>query len=68
MVKLTNQHRRDLLKLFTMVAGIILILSSVPAFLIADLSLIEQDAELISVASNRVIVGQFISGVLPILW
>ena len=56
-------------RLFTMVAGIILILSSVPAGIsLVDLSLIEQDAELISVASNRVIVGQFVSGVLPILW
>ena len=56
-------------RLFTMVAGIILILSSVPAGIsLVDQSLIEQDAELISIASNRVIVGQFISGVLPILW
>ena len=56
-------------RLFTMVAGIILILSSVPAGIsIVDQSLIEQDAELISIASNRVIVGQFVSGVLPILW
>ena len=56
-------------RLFTMVAGIILILASVPAGIsLVDSSLIEQDAELISIASNRVIVGQFISGVLPILW
>ena len=56
-------------RLFTMVAGIILILSSVPAGIsLVDSSLIEQDAELISIASNRVIVGQFVSGVLPILW
>ena len=56
-------------RLFTMVAGIILILSSVPAGIsIVDPNLIEEDAELISIASNRIIVGQFVSGVLPILW
>lgn len=56
-------------RLFTMVAGIILILSSVPAGIsLVDTSLIEEGAELISIASNRIIIGQFISGMLPILW
>ena len=57
------------IKLFTMVAGIILILSSVPAGVsLVDISLIDPDAELISNVSNRVIIGQFVSGALPILW
>lgn len=56
-------------RLFTIVAGIILVLSSVPAGISSvDVNLIEQDAELISIASDRVIVGQFVSGVLPIAW
>ena len=57
------------IKLFTMVAGIILILSSVPAGVsLVDINLIDPDAELISNVSNRVIIGQFVSGALPILW
>ena len=56
-------------KLFTMVAGIILILSSVPAGIsLVDTSLIDPNAELISNVSNRIIIGQFVSGALPILW
>ena len=56
-------------RLFTMVAGIILILSSVPAGISnIDTNLLQEDAEIISVITDRVIVGQFIAGGLPILW
>lgn len=56
-------------RLFTLVAGIIIILSSVPAGIaIVDTSLIDPDAELVLVVTNQVIIGQFISGMLPILW
>ncbi len=56
-------------RMFTTVAGIILMLSSVPAGLsVAGLDIIEQNAELISIVSNRALVGQFVSGMLPILW
>ena len=57
------------IRMFTMVAGVLLILSSVPAGISSvDLQLLESDTELISKISNKVIIGQFISGALPILW
>ena len=57
------------IRMFTMVAGVLLILSSVPAGIGAvDTELIETNAQLISIITNKVIVGQFVSGILPILW
>jgi len=57
------------IRIFTMVAGILLILSSVPAGISAvDSELIEDDTELIVLITNKVIIGQFVAGVLPILW
>ena len=57
------------IRIFTMVAGILLILSSVPAGIDSiDENLLDSEAELLSVFSNKIIVGQFVSGVLPILW
>ena len=57
------------IRIFTMVAGILLILSSVPAGIsVVDSELIENDIELISVITDKVIIGQFVAGALPILW
>ena len=57
------------IRMFTMVAGILLILSSVPAGIGAiDPKFIESEAELIMKITDQVIVGQFVSGILPILW
>jgi putative membrane protein len=57
------------IRMFTMVAGVLLILSSVPAGIGAvDTELVERDAQLISIITDKVIVGQFVSGVIPILW
>ena len=57
------------IRIFTMVAGILLILSSVPAGISAvDSELIEDDVELISMITDKVIIGQFVAGALPILW
>ena len=57
------------IRMFTMVAGVLLILSSVPAGIGAvDTKLVETDEQLISIITDKVIVGQFVSGVLPILW
>lgn len=57
------------IRMFTMVAGVLLILSSVPAGVSAvDSELIEADIEFIAKISDKVIIGQFIAGVLPILW
>ncbi len=52
-----------------MVAGVLLILSSVPAGISAvDVELIEADTELITKITDKIIIGQFVAGALPILW
>ena len=57
------------IRIFTMVAGVLLILSSVPAGINAiDVNLLETETEIISIFSNKVIIGEFVSGSLPILW
>ena len=57
------------IRMFTMVAGILLILSSIPAGISSlDPELIKSDMSLITTITDKVIVGQFIAGVLPILW
>ena len=57
------------IRMFTMVAGILLILSSVPAGISAvDSELIESNKEVIVKITDKVIIGQFIAGALPILW
>ena len=57
------------IRMFTMVAGILLILSSVPAGIsTVDSELIESDIELILKITNKAIIGQFVLGALPILW
>ncbi|QLH07489.1 DUF373 family protein [Nitrosopumilus ureiphilus] len=57
------------IRMFTMVAGILLILSSVPAGISAvDSELIEADTQIISKITDKRIIGQFVAGALPILW
>ncbi len=57
------------IRIFTMVAGILLILSSVPSGISAvDSELIEDNTELIAMITDKVIIGQFVAGALPILW
>ena len=57
------------IRIFTMIAGILLILSSVPAGMNAvDSKLIEDNPELITMITDKVIIGQFVAGALPILW
>lgn len=57
------------IRMFTMVAGILLILSSVPAGIsTVDSTLLEQETELITKFTDKVIIGQFVTGALPILW
>ena len=57
------------IRMFTMVAGILLILSSVPAGISSlDPELIKSDMPLITTITDQVIVGQFVAGALPILW
>jgi len=57
------------IRMFTTVAGILLILSSVPAGISSvDPELIKSDVQLVTTITDQVIVGQFIAGALPILW
>jgi putative membrane protein len=57
------------IRMFTMVAGILLILSSAPSGISSvDPELIKSDMQLITIITDKVIVGQFIAGALPILW
>jgi len=57
------------IRLFTLIAGIILMLSSVSAGVVAvDVSLIEPETEFINIISSKVVMGQFFAGALPILW
>ncbi|MBS1267656.1 MAG: hypothetical protein MAG458_00365 [Nitrosopumilus sp.] len=57
------------IRMFTMVAGVLLILSSVPAGIGSiDSELIQSDEQLIMKISDKVVIGQFVAGVLPILW
>jgi len=57
------------IRMFTVIAGIIFILSSISAGVIAvDTSLISSEIQLINIVSNKVIIGQFFAGALPILW
>jgi len=56
-------------RLFTLVAGVVLILSSVPAGIaLVDSELLDPDNMITSTLTNQVALGQFISGVLPILF
>lgn len=57
------------IRMFTMVAGILLILSSVPAGVSAvDPELIGSDIEVVVKITDKMIIGQFIAGAMPILW
>ncbi len=57
------------IRMFTMVAGVLLILSSVPAGVnTVDSELVKVDAQFISIITDKIIVGQFVSGAMPILW
>ncbi len=57
------------IRMFTMVAGVLLILSSVPAGISAiDSELIGTDKSLIVLISDKMVIGQFVAGILPILW
>ena len=57
------------IRMFTMVAGVLLILSSVPAGVsTVDPELIDADISLVAKISDQIIIGQFVAGSLPILW
>ena len=57
------------IRMFTMVTGILLILSSVPAGISSvDSDIIESDEGLMESLTNQIVIGQFVAGSLPILW
>ena len=57
------------IRMFTLIAGIILLLASILAGVVAvDVSLVDPEAQLLNIVSNKIVVGQFVSGALPILW
>mgnify|MGYP006078428141 FL=1 len=57
------------IRMFTMVTGVLLILSSVPAGISAvNPELIESNIEIVGKITDQVIIGQFVAGALPILW
>ncbi|MEX0656643.1 MAG: DUF373 family protein [Nitrosopumilaceae archaeon] len=57
------------IRIFTFVAGIILILASVQSGISSvDTSLVSQDNEVLSIITDKVIIGQFVAGGLPFLW
>lgn len=66
---LTKPTPMGFIRIFTMVAGILLILSSVPAGINSvDQKLVEKDSELFTIFTDKIIIGQFVTGALPILW
>ena len=57
------------IRMFTVVTGVLLILSSVPAGVSAvDPELMESNKEIVGKITDQVIIGQFVAGTLPILW
>ncbi len=57
------------IRLFSMVTGVLLILSSIPAGISAiDADLVGADIDIVATVSDTGIIGQFIAGALPILW
>lgn len=57
------------IRMFTMVTGVILIISSIPAGISTiEADLFNIDIDVMTVISDKVIIGQFIAGALPILW
>ena len=57
------------IRMFTMVTGVLLILSSVPAGISSiDQNVIEANGGVIESMSNQIIIGQFVASSLPILW
>lgn len=66
---LTKPTPMGFIRIFTMVAGILLILSSVPAGINSvDQKMVEKDSELLTIFTDKIIIGQFVAGALPILW
>ena len=67
--KLAKPTPVGFIRMFTMVTGIILILSSIPAGIsMVEFDIIKNNTEITNIITNQIIVGQFVSGALPVLW
>ncbi|MYB29481.1 MAG: DUF373 family protein [Cenarchaeum sp. SB0663_bin_5] len=67
--KWTRPTPSGFIRLFMLVGGIILILSSIPAGLTAlDPIVLSGGTDIISAITDKEILGQFVAGALPILW
>ncbi|MHA7646639.1 DUF373 family protein [Nitrosopumilus sp. S4] len=57
------------IRIFTMVTGVLLILSSFPSgWSAVDVNLLESEVEILGKITDKIIIGQFVAGALPILW
>lgn len=56
------------IRIFTMLAGILLLLGSIQSGINSVDPSMHESEEIINIITNKVIIGQFISGSLPILW
>ncbi len=67
---LTRPTPMGFIRIFTMVAGVLLILSSIPAGItsVGTDVLFSTDVELFTKITDRIIIGEFVSGALPVLW
>ena len=65
----TRPTPSDFIRLFMLMGGIVLILSSIPAGLTAlDPAVFNNGTDIISAMTDKTILGQFVAGALPILW
>ncbi|MBS3922866.1 MAG: DUF373 family protein [Nitrosarchaeum sp.] len=66
---LTRPTPMGFIRIFTMVAGILLILSSIPTGISSiDSEVLGDETEIFRIVTDKIIIGQFITGALPILW
>lgn len=57
------------IRVFTMVAGALLMIVSIPSGISTiSPSLIQNQSDILSIVTNKVIIGLFVSGALPFLW
>jgi putative membrane protein len=66
--RLTKPTPAGFIRIFTLVTGIILMISSVIAGLVFLEPRISTDTQFIEAVTNKIIIGEFIASVLPILW
>jgi len=66
---LTRPTPMGFIRIFTMVAGILLIISSIPTGISSiDPEVLGDETEILRIVTDKIIIGQFIQGALPISW